>query len=531
MKLHIHDQVSRAIELFSHSDMDIIEVVNDKGDIVGRLSTDDIREIVESRNLNQTLEQAIKKPSQELTASKHPHDYQYNEIIESPIFNDIIHSLHDGVFITNGEGVTVKVNQAYERITGLRADQLIGYHMNDIIKAEYISKSASLQVIKEKRPVTLMQKISNGRNIIVSGTPIFSKDQEILYVINSVRDITELLELKHEIEDLQELKNLRQSSKEAYSKSETFPFYTSEKMKDILHVLKRVAKTDAQILLHGETGVGKTMIAKYIHEESPRSEQNFLELNCGALPSNLIEAELFGYEPGAFTGALTKGKKGLLEVADHGTLFLDEIGDLPLELQVKLLKVMEDQAFYPVGSSKLTHINVRIIAASHKNLKKLVESGDFREDLYYRINVVPIHIPPLRHRKKEIIPMAQLFLEEYSSAYGLNRSLRLDALDLLSDYDWPGNIRELKNLMERLVVISPSDEIGREQLPEELLPSRKRTDSKDDDEIVTLKQAVEELERELITKALRTYKTTRKAAEALEVSQSTIVQKMKKWGG
>ncbi|QHE54383.1 PAS domain S-box protein [Pontibacillus sp. HMF3514] len=455
-------------------------------------------------------------------------NHQYSEILDSPIFTDIINSLHDGVFITNGEGVTVKVNKAYERITDLKAEQLIGYHMDDVIKAGYISKSASLHVLKEKRPVTLMQKIANGRNIIVSGTPIFSNNQEILYVINSVRDITELLELKHQIEDLQELKNLRQSSKEAYSKTEESPFYASDKMKNLITIIERVAKTDAQVLMQGETGVGKTMIAKHIHEKSNRSSKSFLELNCGALPTNLIEAELFGYEPGAFTGALSKGKKGLLEVADQGTLFLDEIGDLPLELQVKLLKVIEDQAFYPVGSSKLKHINVRIIAASHKNLKNLVHKGEFREDLYYRLNVVPIHIPPLRERKKEIHAMTQHFLQEYNEAYGFSKTITLDALDAFYDYEWPGNIRELKNLIEQLVVITSDDQITREELPEELLQKNYST-QKNDDEIIPLNQAIEQVEREMITKAMRKYKTTRKVAEVLEVSQSTIVQKMKKW--
>ncbi|WP_051254971.1 sigma-54 interaction domain-containing protein [Pontibacillus marinus] len=249
------------------------------------------------------------------------------------------------------------------------------------------------------------------------------------------------------------------------------------------------------------------------------------------MASNLIEAELFGYEPGAFTGALTKGKKGLLEVADQGTLFLDEIGDLPLELQVKLLKVIEDQAFYPVGSSKLKHIDVRIIAASHKNLKNLVEKGDFREDLYYRLNVVPIRIPPLRERTKEIHAMTQHFLQEYNSTYGFNKTITLDALDALYDYEWPGNIRELKNLIEQLVVITPEDQITREDLPEELIQSRDDAKRKDDQEIIPLKQAIEQVEREMITKAMRKYKTTRKVAEVLEVSQSTIVQKMKKWEG
>ncbi|WP_201450120.1 sigma-54-dependent Fis family transcriptional regulator [Pontibacillus sp. HMF3514] len=528
MQLHQNAQISQAIEQFSDSNVDMIEIINDQGNVVGTLSIEDMHDIIDSGNLSNSLGDILEAKLQKNNETKSTMNHQYSEILDSPIFTDIINSLHDGVFITNGEGVTVKVNKAYERITDLKAEQLIGYHMDDVIKAGYISKSASLHVLKEKRPVTLMQKIANGRNIIVSGTPIFSNNQEILYVINSVRDITELLELKHQIEDLQELKNLRQSSKEAYSKTEESPFYASDKMKNLITIIERVAKTDAQVLMQGETGVGKTMIAKHIHEKSNRSSKSFLELNCGALPTNLIEAELFGYEPGAFTGALSKGKKGLLEVADQGTLFLDEIGDLPLELQVKLLKVIEDQAFYPVGSSKLKHINVRIIAASHKNLKNLVHKGEFREDLYYRLNVVPIHIPPLRERKKEIHAMTQHFLQEYNEAYGFSKTITLDALDAFYDYEWPGNIRELKNLIEQLVVITSDDQITREELPEELLQKNYST-QKNDDEIIPLNQAIEQVEREMITKAMRKYKTTRKVAEVLEVSQSTIVQKMKKW--
>ncbi|WP_281657780.1 sigma 54-interacting transcriptional regulator [Halobacillus sp. Cin3] len=521
MKLHLNDPVHQAVEWLSERDEEKIEVVNDQGEIVSKLSKEEVQLILKNESMSHTLGDMLHGQS-----ASDPN--QYKDILQSPFFNDIINSLYDGVFITNGDGITVLINRSYERITDLKSEQLIGLHMSEIIEADYISKSASLQVIKEKRPVTLMQQISNGRNIIVSGTPIFSKNQEILYVVNSVRDITELLQLKHDMEDLQELKNLRQSSKEAYSKSDSSPFYTSEKMKSIMTLIKRAAKTDAKVLLHGETGVGKTMIAKQIHELSNRADQNFLELNCGALPSSLIEAELFGYEPGAFTGALKKGKKGLLEVADHGTLFLDEIGDLPLDLQVKLLKVIEDQAFYPVGSSTLKHIHVRLIAASHKDLKKLVASGDFREDLYYRLNVVPLHIPPLRERRKEIIPLARLFAEEFSGTYEIERTLHVDVLELLYDYDWPGNIRELKNLIEQLVVLAPDKEITRDLLPEELLPTGQQRMS-DLDDIVPLKAAVENIEREMITKALKKYKTTRKAAEALEVSQSTIVQKMKKW--
>ncbi len=499
---------------------------------MGVLTLDDISEVFNEGNLGKTIGQILKN-----ITSQHPplqlqkiKKNQYSDVLESPVFTDIVNSLYDGVFITDGYGITVKVNKSYERITDLKAEQLIGYHMEDLIKAGYISKSASIQVLKEKRPITLMQSIQNGRKIIVSGTPIFNEQNEILYVVNSVRDITELLKLKLQIDELQELKDLRQSSNETFShNSEHSSIYSSDRMRKVFTIIDRVAKTDAKVLLQGETGVGKTMIAKYMHEHSNRSKGSFLELNCGAFPASLIEAELFGYEPGAFTGALTKGKKGLLEVADNGTLFLDEIGDLPLELQVKLLKVIEDQAFIPIGSSKLKHINVRIIAASHKNIKRLVETGEFREDLYYRLNVVPIQIPSLRQRREEIIHLAQHFIESFNQEYETSKSLSIEALDALHEYEWPGNIRELKNLIERLVVITPSERIEVDDLPYELVESRNKQDSQYEEDIIPLKEAVDQVERQLITKALRKYKTTRKAAEVLEVSQSTIVQKMKKW--
>ncbi len=532
MKLRTSDEIERALELFYSTEEESIDVVNHQNELVGKLTLGVIGEVLSEGHLGKTIGEILKNftSQQPLLHTQEIKKNEYSALLESPVFTDIINSLYDGVFITDGYGNTVKVNKSYERMTDLKAEQLIGYHMEDLIKAGYISKSASIQVLKEKRPITLMQTIHNGRKIIVSGTPIYNEHREILYVVNSVRDITELLKLKLQIDELQELKNLRKSSNEAFShQANQSSIYSSDTMKKLFTVIDRVAKTDAKVLLQGETGVGKTMIAKYIHEHSNRSKGSFLELNCGAFPSSLIEAELFGYEPGAFTGALTKGKKGLLEVADHGTLFLDEIGDLPLEVQVKLLKVIEDQAFIPIGSSKLKHINVRIIAASHKNIKSLIEKGEFREDLFYRLNVVPIEIPPLRERREEIIHLSQHFLEGFNKEYDTCRKFSIEALDTLHEYEWPGNIRELKNLIERLVVITPSERIQLEDLPEELVESRNKHDSLDKEKILPLKEAVERLERQMITKALREFKTTRKAAEVLEVSQSTIVQKMKKW--
>ncbi|MEG9295437.1 sigma 54-interacting transcriptional regulator [Mangrovibacillus sp. Mu-81] len=533
MRIGVSDDLERAVKLFSGSEEEYLEIHDQEGKTIGILTLDDMKELFQEVQLHQSVGEiihklsAIEQPSQNRSRIKN----DYSELLENDIFTDIINSLYDGVFITDGLGITVKINKAYERITNLKPEQLIGYHMEEIIKAGYISKSASIQVIKEKKPVTLMQTIHNGRNIIVSGTPIFNEKKEILYVINSVRDITELLKLKLRIEEFQELKNLRQSTNATFlSDSTQSSFYHSEKMKKTFEIIDRVAKTDAKVLLQGETGVGKTMVAKYIHEHSNRTSGSFLELNCSALPSSLIEAELFGYEPGAFTGALAKGKKGLLEIADNGTLFLDEIGDLPLELQVKLLKVIEDQAFIPIGASKLKQINVRIIAASHKNIKNLVNVGEFREDLYYRLNVVPIEIPSLQDRQEEIIPMAEQFLEEFNKVYGMTKTLSIEALNILHEYKWPGNIRELKNCIERLVVTSPIDRIDPEDLPYELSEtSNKKNDYIYEMEIIPLKEALDHVERNLITRALKKYKTTRKAAEVLQVSQSTIVQKMKKW--
>jgi PAS domain S-box-containing protein len=533
MRIRVSDDLERAIEMFSSAEEESLEVYDEKGKTIGTLTLDDMKEIFQEVQSHQSVGEIIQKfsngrhTSQKRTRIKD----EYSELLENDVFTDIINSLYDGVFITDGYGITVKINTAYERITNLKPEQLIGYHMEEIIKEGYISKSASIQVIKEKKPVTLMQTIHNGRKIIVSGTPIFNEKKEILYVINSVRDITELLKLKLRIEELQELKNLRQSTNATFTNdSIQSSFYQSEKMKNTFELINRVAKTDAKVLLQGETGVGKTIVAKYIHEHSNRTAGSFLELNCSALPSSLIEAELFGYEPGAFTGALAKGKKGLLEIADNGTLFLDEIGDLPLELQVKLLKVIEDQAFIPIGASKLKQINVRIIAASHKNIKDLVMNGEFREDLYYRLNVVPIEIPSLRDRHEEIIPLAEQFLEDFNNEYGTTKTLSIEALNILHEYKWPGNIRELKNCMERLVVTSPLETIDSADLPQELSEaSNKQKDFSYEIEIIPLKEAVDNLERKLITKALKKYKTTRKAAEVLQISQSTIVQKMKKW--
>ncbi|RSD28874.1 PAS domain S-box protein [Mesobacillus subterraneus] len=519
------------MQLFISSGRDFLEVVDEHVEAKGYFTITNLHEAIEKGRINEEISGLMSTSTLSRVQPELPNssDSEYTRIISSDAFTEIINSSYDGIYITDGNGITLKVNKAYERITGIEQEQLVGFHMDDLVKAGYISKSVSTQVIKEKRPITMMQTLHNKRNVIVSGTPIYDKNKKVLYVINNVRDITELIHLKHEIEDLQEIRNLQQSSRVLNSDGyDLDSIIQTDETKKVYELAMHVAKTDVKVLLFGETGVGKTLIAKYIHKNSTRSTGSFIEVNCGAFPANLIEAELFGYEPGAFTGASAKGKKGLLEIADQGTLFLDEIGDLPLELQVKLLKVIDEQKFIPVGSTKTKEVDVRFIAATHKDLKQMVKEGTFREDLFYRLSVVPITIPALRERKKELIPLIDHYLRLFNQKYEYEKTISIEALDSLVEYKWPGNIRQLMNIIERLVVTTMPDEIGIRDLPEELrdLPPHTPVTRT---YIMPLRTAVEHLERDLIKRALKKYRTTRKAADALQVSQGTIVQKMKKW--
>ncbi|PTR19782.1 sigma-54-dependent Fis family transcriptional regulator [Pseudomonas sp. GV085] len=446
-------------------------------------------------------------------------------------FEELLDALHDGVYITDGDGNTLKVNKAYERLTGLNSAELVGRSMQVLVNEGTISQSATLRVLREGLPVSVMQSVSHGKKLLVSATPIFDSVKRIRYVVSTVRDMTELLRMKHERDELHQLKQLRNSTAQLHAGQRdellnSLPVADQKVSGRVFALARQVASSSVKVLLQGETGVGKTLVAQYIHNAGPRAKEPFLALNCGALPENLIEAELFGYVPGAFTGAGPKGKRGLLELAHHGTLFLDEIGDLPLPVQVKLLKVIEENRFIPVGGLELKEVDVRIISASHHDLKQRVAQGLFRADLYYRLNVVPIHIPALRERSEEIPALLHFYLETYNGRYARQVQWSLEALDLLCEYAWPGNIRELINVVERLVVTTQGDTIEALDLPEEIL----NLSPQDTDQgRLPLRKIVENAERAAIRAALRLHKTTRLAAKALGVSQATVVQKMKRW--
>ncbi|WP_297453599.1 sigma-54 dependent transcriptional regulator [Persephonella sp.] len=327
--------------------------------------------------------------------------------------------------------------------------------------------------------------------------------EELKHVINQAFEITSLKE---------EIKNLKDIISDEI-------IVESKKMRDIIETAKKVAPFDATVLITGESGTGKEVIARFIHKHSKRAKKSFIAINCGAIPENLLEAELFGYQKGAFTGA-DFDKKGLIEEANGGTLFLDEIGELPLNLQVKLLRVIQEQEIKPLGSNKSKKINVRFIAATNKNLEKLVKIGAFREDLYYRLNVIKVNIPPLRKRKEDIIPLAQFFIKKYSLKYGIKpKTLSKKAEEDLLNYDWPGNVRELENTIERLLLTTSGNTIRKIFKKSSTVDNLKK-----------FRDAKEEFEKRYIEKLLeKTKGNISKASRISGLTRAQIYRYIKKY--
>ncbi len=304
----------------------------------------------------------------------------------------------------------------------------------------------------------------------------------------------------------------------------------SIEMGKVLQVATKVAQVTSTVMILGESGVGKEVVARFVHNASLRRGGPFVTINCGAIPPNLLESELFGYEAGAFTGAKRQGKPGMIETASSGTLFLDEISDLPLDLQVKLLQVIQERRLTRVGGIQPIEVDIRIIAATNRDLAKMVERGEFRADLFYRLNVVPIVIPPLRSRRDDIIPLIYHFLAKHNNTHRYNKTISRETREVLTQYSWPGNVRELENLIERLVVTVEGDEIGVEDLPQYIKERDVSCNSKVIVEgVIPLREAVEEVERQLIKHAQEEHETTYEIAEALGVNQSTVVRKLKKY--
>jgi transcriptional regulator with PAS, ATPase and Fis domain len=377
-----------------------------------------------------------------------------------------------------------------------------------------------------------MQELRNGKKLLVTGTPVFDMAKmEIKLVVTNVRDITELIELKDKLHEttLEANRYLAELDKIKTLQQQQTKFATKNKrMIEILETAIKASQFDSNILITGESGVGKGLMAKLIHESSGRKESPFVIINCAGIPEDLFESELFGYEPGAFSGASVKGKKGLLEVADKGTVFLDEIGDMSLRLQAKLLRVIEEKEMNRLGSTKTIKLNVRIIAATNQNIDALIESKRFRQDLFFRINTISIVIPPLRERTEDVIPLVQHFTQRINERYGMKKYFSTEAVQLLMSYTFPGNVRELSNIVEQAFLISKSEIVSVDDLPFQI---RNIVDTQSlmlDGGDKTYNEIVDLMEYRIIKNAVEKYGSTHKAAKNLKISQSTIVRKMKR---
>jgi len=435
----------------------------------------------------------------------------------------IFEASFDYLFVTDAEGRVTKVSPSYYRISGIKPEEVLGKTMYELVAQGFYDRSCSIEVIETLKPVTFVQKIKTGRTVLVTGNPVFDDKGNLIGVVTNGRDITELNELKRAVEQKEELS---QHYKTEYFNLKGYSDYVvaSPVMADLMKTVRQIAQFDSAVLITGESGVGKEIIAHQIHLASPRKDKPYIRINCASIPESLLESELFGYVEGAFTGAKKGGKLGIFELADGGTLLLDEIAELPLSVQAKLLRVIQENEVTRIGSTKTNKIDVRIIAATNRNLKEMVDKNQFRTDLYYRLNVIPVAVPPLRDRREEIPALVHHFLKKFNEKYGLNKQIAPQVIDRLVNYDWPGNVRELKNVIERAVVTNPGDIILSLDI------DSKSAADPSSEPVVNLRELVENLEKHYIHAYLAKYGSTRKAAAALGISQSTLCRKVASYG-
>ena len=443
-------------------------------------------------------------------------------------FEAILESSYDGIHITNEKGITLYYNTACERIEGNKKDEVIGKDIRELVKSGIYEESLALKAVEKGEPITMVQNI-NGNDVMVTATPIILNGK-ITHVVANSRDITQLTILKKELDYTKQMNDRYHSELEIQRLAHKDLDIIAEdpSTKSVIDLAIHVANVDSVVLIQGESGAGKGVFSKLIHDHSQRKDQPFVKIDLSAIPDTLLESELFGYEQGAFTGANEKGKIGLIEFANGGTLFLDEIGEMPIALQTRLLRVLQDRKVVRIGDTKERPVDVRIIAATNKNLETMVTEQNFREDLYYRLNVVPIRIPSLRERKLDIFPLIMKVLEKFNKKYHLEKRIDPDALDQLIAYDWPGNVRELENIIERLIVTVRENTIRPEDIPSKI----KTNDIEKqlflgNAYALPYKEIMDQFEKQLFLSILKDEKVVSKISARLKIDQSTVRRKLK----
>lgn len=453
---------------------------------------------------------------------------------------DIVNCMRVGVWITDGAGNVVMVNDESIRTGGLSREELIGRNMAELIEIGYIlDESSIINVINSGKEESIIQEEGKGCVSLAVSVPVFYKG-EIDLIICIERDISDIAVLENMLDTQRnmtkelrnQLMNIWNNKKSPLEKSSDVMITGSSDMIYLKERIKSIAALDATVMITGESGTGKEVVANMIHSNSQRADMPFVKINCAAIPETLLESEFFGYEKGSFTGADQNGRAGIFEMADGGTLFLDEIGELPLPLQSKLLRVLQEKEVRRLGSSEgAVSVDVRLIAATNKKLKEEMENGNFRSDLYYRLFVVPIEIPPLRSRKEDISQLAHYFLEQFKEQYGIEKEISEEGICLLEQYEWPGNVRELRNIIERLVVSGGGRKISEFQVSVCL----NETDDKfvvsmnKDKNTPSLYEIMEEYEKHIIQNALNTCENATEAANMLKIDKSTMSKKRKKY--
>ncbi|QGQ45581.1 sigma-54 interaction domain-containing protein [Metabacillus sediminilitoris] len=424
----------------------------------------------------------------------------------------------DEIFVLDKNKKIIYVNDACKKHYGLNKEDVMGKLSLELVDKGYWFPSIFPDILERKEPITIKQTTVLGAELLTSAVPILNEKKEVELIVTTARELQSYKMLKGKEKDSDQRKEMEDSF--------TSIITNNKKMKNVLKYARKVAATNSTILILGESGTGKSVLAQYIHENSSRKNGPFLTINCAAIPAELMESELFGYTPGAFTNANRSGKKGMLETVDRGTLFLDEIGDMPLPLQAKMLRVIQDKKFIPIGGTQEKTVDIRIITATNKDLYEMVKNKTFREDLYYRLNVVDITMLPLRERPEDISPLTYHFLYKFNRKYEMNKLISKDCLECLTHYSWQGNVRQLENLIEKLVITS-DDVIGIHDLPEGVY--RQSQLLIDKTVPTSLNEAIELAKKEMVRASYKLNRSSRRVAKDLQISQTQAVKLIREY--
>ena len=459
--------------------------------------------------------------------------FETAKLLKRVDFDTFLDHIDAGIAIINRDGAIEHLNATLSKLIGVDVKPWIGQRVQDLVADKLLKESASMKTIEDKCAATMNVTYGSGTTLRYHNIPVFDDQGEVRKVIGTSRDVTRVIQLESDLANSETLKEAyckRLQTLEVFLGGDRI-VYSSEPMRQVLQVAVKAGKYDSPVFLWGESGVGKEMVAKLIHQTGNRSQGAFVGINCSAISPELLEAEFFGYEDGAFTGARKGGRKGLFDEAQEGTLFLDEITELPLRLQSKLLRVLQEHEYMRVGSTKTISTNARIIASTNLSAEQILDGTGFRRDLFYRLCVVPIHIPPLRDRREDILPLIRFFLKNLNAKYDSNITIANSLIPRFMRYNWPGNVRELKNFIERLIIVAGSDEVSEAEY--DLVNQLEMKNSESSEEIqisriMPLKDAVGQLERILFKRAYEESKSIEKTALLLGVDPSTIHRKIKK---